>query len=708
KAALTAATQHYQNECFRFKLDRGLARSLEQLAINAKVTVNTVVQALWGILIANCNNTRDVVFGIVVSGRPTEIPEVESMVGLFINTIPLRIRFDEQTSFLELVSRIQQNSIDGEKHQHYPLPDIQADSLLKQGLIDHILTFENYPLEQNIEGLQDAFTEDRQQLNFSGVEILEQTNYDFNLIVVPHEGLELKFLYNANRYDETLLTSLKNQFQKLAQLVVQNPTVPVSKTRLLALDESDAMGNYLNKQIKSKEYWQTKLAGNPEKSVFPPDQELLIKKWKKEEVLFSFSPAVTDALLHLANASSQRLHIVLTAGLITLVNKYTGNADIVVGTPVYRQDKSGDPDTAELLVRTAFNETLTFKDLVLNVHHTMSEALDHRGLSAERIAGLLNVPAGEPLYDIGLVLEDIQDRAGLREGGCSIVFAFTKRPGGLAGQVTYNGLLYSRSYVERITRHFNRLLEGIFADKNRTLGRVDILNKEESFQLLAEFNNTVSVDTGKNTVLEMLAEQVERQPGQVALKYRDQVLTYGQVGGISNQVARLLRERYGVAPEDRIGLVLDRSDKMVLSLLGVLKSGGAYVPIDPGYPAERIAYIIRDSNCRFLIADGKYQPELRRSSDVRVVTVEEIWGEMAAVSNLDLTQQAGAGQLAYVLYTSGSTGNPKGCQLEHRNLSNYVAWANGYYFEGGDGGHFPLYSSLSFDFTVTSIFCALT
>ncbi|WP_432403719.1 amino acid adenylation domain-containing protein [Wukongibacter sp. M2B1] len=201
----------------KITIDKGLMTAIRDIAIRNQVTVNTIFQALWGVLLCRYNDTQDVVFGSVVSGRPADIPGIDTMVGLFINTVPIRIKYGKEDTFRELVVRVQKEIIESEKFSHISLAEIQSNSDLKQGLINHINVFENYPLDEALERLSDE-----KELGFSvnSVESFGQINYDFGVIVIPGDELIVNFKYNGMVYDDYYIGAigrhLTNAFEQIA------------------------------------------------------------------------------------------------------------------------------------------------------------------------------------------------------------------------------------------------------------------------------------------------------------------------------------------------------------------------------------------------------------------------------------------------------------------------------------------------------------
>ncbi|QXU43276.1 non-ribosomal peptide synthetase [Pedobacter sp. D749] len=209
----------YQNESFELKLGEQLTNDLTKLAISCNVTFNIVIQSIWSILLAKYNNTLDVMFGAVVSGRPSEIPGVEHIVGLFINTIPVRVRFQVNTDFASLAEDIQKRSIESEKYHHYPLAEIQVQWDRKRPLIDHILIFENYPISEQI--IANDLIENTFEI-FNG-QNFEQTSYDLNILILPGSQTIICFKFNENKYTKDRINQIVQDFLSIANEVIKAP-----------------------------------------------------------------------------------------------------------------------------------------------------------------------------------------------------------------------------------------------------------------------------------------------------------------------------------------------------------------------------------------------------------------------------------------------------------------------------------------------------
>ncbi|MCP4146942.1 MAG: AMP-binding protein, partial [bacterium] len=219
-----AAVGTFEKKQHIITLDEEKTIRLSQLAAVNKATLNTTFQTLWGILLAKYTGKNDALFGAVVSGRPSELEGVESMVGLFINTVPVRIRLplNEKITFNRLLQDIQKDGVESEQHHYYPLAEIQAQTEAKQNLIDHIIIFENYPLAEQLDGIAEKDREEEKlNLKISNLETFEQTDYDLNIVVAPAARLLIQLDYNAAQYAEDTVRSIADSFNRVLESVLE-------------------------------------------------------------------------------------------------------------------------------------------------------------------------------------------------------------------------------------------------------------------------------------------------------------------------------------------------------------------------------------------------------------------------------------------------------------------------------------------------------
>ncbi|BFH69022.1 hypothetical protein J27TS7_06760 [Paenibacillus dendritiformis] len=444
----------FSTETLACELDMTLTDRLHQIANRNQVTMSTLMQTMWGILLQKYNNSEDVVFGTVVSGRPEVIPGIESMIGLFINTIPVRVRSEKWMTAAQLMQHIQRSMIATKPYEAYPLFEIHAKTEQKQDLINHILVFENYPLEQDWVNEKINNT----KLKITSLKVEEQTNYNFNVLVIPGHKMEVRFQYNANVYD--------------------------------------------------------------------------------------------------------------------------------------------------------------------------------------------------------------------------------------------------RINVEKIGRHFVHLLRQISQNPDVLIKNLSVITDAEKTEIFEIFNNTKTLYPRDKTIYELFEEQAERVPDQIAVVYEGQQLTYRELNQRANQLARTLRE-IGIGLDQRIGIMVERSLEMIVGIIAILKSGGAYVPIDPDYPEERIRYMLDDSEAKLLLTQSHLKiPEVFSGISLNIDKEHSYHVDR---TNLELLSSSS--NLAYVIYTSGTTGKPKGNLTVHRNIIRVVKNTN--YIEINQSDKVLQFSNYAFDGSTFDIFGAL-
>jgi amino acid adenylation domain-containing protein len=379
-----------------------------------------------------------------------------------------------------------------------------------------------------------------------------------------------------------------------------------------------------NRNIKERDYWLKKLSGGFARSSFPYDYIKSPGSAGCESVEFNFTRKtfrvpgeLAVQLMRMSKGSDHTLHMVLTAGLVLLLSKYLyeGNDDIIVGTPIYRQDVEPGVELINtvLPLRNPLKPDMTFKQLLLQVRETIREATEHYSYPMEILLEHLNMNISEgeefPLFDAALVLEPIHDKSYIDHIHLNMIFSFSVKGNGRAegssidGSLEYNSLKYGEPMVDRVPVHFMQLLENALNEPDLKLSEIDMLTEKEKKQLLIDFNGTGKEYPAEKTIHALFEEQVEKTPGNIAVK--DNVLiTYKELNGKSNRLARLLREN-GATPEAVVGVMMDRSIDSIAALMGILKAGGAYLPIDGITPQERVRFMLDNSEAKVLISDSR-------------------------------------------------------------------------------------------------------
>lgn len=229
-----------------FDLDEDSTQKLMAIAAANNITLNSLIEAVWGILLSKYNNTTDVVYGAVKSGRAAGPEGIESMTGLFINTVPVRIQYDAHTTFTGLIKKVQKNALEGMPYHYALLSDIQSESELKQDLLDHILAFENYPLDREIASPTVFGEKQEAALEISNFSAFTQSNYNFNVVVFPGKELCISLRFNRNVYDELFIAKIPGHFKKLVGNIIDNPGREIVKLRIITQEEQHQLLNSFN------------------------------------------------------------------------------------------------------------------------------------------------------------------------------------------------------------------------------------------------------------------------------------------------------------------------------------------------------------------------------------------------------------------------------------------------------------------------------
>jgi amino acid adenylation domain-containing protein len=384
----------------------------------------------------------------------------------------------------------------------------------------------------------------------------------------------------------------------------------------------------------------------------------------------------------------------LLAAFQVLLARYTGQEDIVVGSPIAGRTRTELEDLIgffvnTLLLRTDLAGDPTFRELLGRVREVTLDAHAHQDVPFERLVEELQPQrdlSRNPLFQVMFVLQNaprrteecagltLEEVRGVDTGTAKLdlTLYLEETEQGLAGECEYSMDLFDAGTIARLIEHFQTLLAGIVADPDQHLSQLPLLSEAERQQLLVAWNETQADYPAEACLHELFEAQVERTPEAVAVVCEEQQLTYQELNQRANQLAHHLRTR-GVGPEVCVGLCLERALELVVGLLGILKAGGAYVPLDPTYPPERLAFMLQDAQAPVLVTQEHLVAALP-TAGAHVVCLDSGGQALAQQSTANPLSGATAASLAYVLYTSGSTGQPKGVLATHRSAVNRLHW----------------------------------
>ena len=462
---------------------------------------------------------------------------------------------------------------------------------------------------------------------------------------------------------------------------------------------------FLDDKLKQeKDYWLAKLSGELLVTGVPLDYARPGAYSAEKKILtIDIAPETQRALFKLCDNNDSLVLTLLITALKICLYRYTNTEDVVVGTAIHQRYSEVASLNKVLALRDQINPNATAKQLLLQVKQTLSEAYANQKYPFERIVDVLNVdyPRNrEPLFNVAIILENISNADSLSDLKTDVNLVFATAAEQLKGSIQYNPALFKEPTIKVFAQHYAEVLKRLVASPGIEIAKLDLLSTEQKPELLFAFNNTQRDYPKHRTIHSLIQEQVERTPDKVALVCRDRRLTYRELSQKANQVARALRG-LGIGPGVCVGLFMGHSIEMVVGLLGILKAGAAYLPLEPAYPKARLAFLIENAAATIVLTQTTLADQLP-PVNAQAITIDDDNELVAQQSIDDLEEFATALDLAYVIYTSGSTGEPKGVEIKHSSLINYVWWGKDTYLRG-DELAFPLYSSLAFDLTVTSV-----
>ncbi|HET6364287.1 MAG TPA: amino acid adenylation domain-containing protein [Nitrospirota bacterium] len=501
------------------------------------------------------------------------------------------------------------------------------------------------------------------------------------------------------------------------------PELPIQYADFAEWQRKWLQGEVLASQVS---YWKEHLGGVLPIMALPTDRPRpAMQTHRGRRTSRIFSKTLHEALKVLSQREDVTLFMTLLAAFQTLLHRYTGQDDVIVGSPIANRNRLEIEGLIgffvnTLVFRTDLSGNPTFRELLVRVREVALGAYTHQDLPFEKLVEELRVSRDlsyNPLFQVMFVfqnapMEPLQLSSGLKlepfeaetdTAKFDFTLELSEEAGGLTSSIEYNTDLFDSDTIERMAGHFQTLLEGIAANPNARLSELPLLMEAERNLLLVEWNKTRTAYPREKCIHELFEEQVGRSPDAVALVFEDQQLTYLELNRRANQLAHYLR-KLGVGPEVPVGICMERSLDMVVGLLGILKAGGAYVPLDASYPKERLAFIVEDSRITVLLTQRRMVPAIPTGT-LKALCLDADWETVAVENDQNVPAWSTAETLAYVMYTSGSTGTPKGVEVIHRGVVRLVVQTN--YARLGGKETFLQLAPISFDASTFELWAAL-
>ncbi len=469
-----------------------------------------------------------------------------------------------------------------------------------------------------------------------------------------------------------------------------------------------------------EEYWLNRFSDEIPVLDLPYDYERpSIQSFEGNDVSFELDEKTTEELRKFAKETGTTMHMVLLSAFNILLSRYSGQEDIVVGVPVAGRSNADLQNIMGMFVNTLALRNKPegdkkYLEFLKAVKENSINAYENQSYQLEALIEKLDVrrdTSRNPLFDVmfnmvdivndddihldGLILKQYNDENKISKLDLTLNVIESSKI--LKFSLEYCTKLFNKETIERLSKHYINVLGEILNNNEIKISEIELLSEKERNQILFKFNDTRINYSKDKTIQELFEEQVEKTPNDIAVVFQDKKLTYRELNEKSNQLARVLRDK-GIGEESILGIMVERSLEMIIGIMGVLKSGGAYLPIDSKYPNERIEYMLSDSNVKVLLT----QKTLQSPIDINTEKVYLDNQNLYTGESENLKYISNANSLAYVMYTSGSTGNPKGVLINHRNVANLCAWVSNTY-ELHKNKNVLQNTSISFDVSVEEI-----
>ena len=503
------------------------------------------------------------------------------------------------------------------------------------------------------------------------------------------------------------------------------PELPLQYADYAVWQRNYLQGEGLEKLLK---YWKQQLAGAPTTLDLPTDRPRpAVQSFRGASKSFVLPKALSDSVTSASRQFGTTQFMTLLAAFYMLLARYSGQDDILVGAVIANRNRAEVEGLIGLFantlpLRTRMDGDPSFRDLLARVKETALGAYAHQDMPFERLVEELRPERSlsyNPLFQVLFSLQGAARRSfelsGLQLqplGGVvgttakfDLSYFLLEGADGLSGKVEYNTDIFDGDTIDRMLRHYLRLLELALAEPEKPISRLPLLDQAERHRILVEFNQTGAEFPRGTRLHDFVSLQAEETPDATAVACPTERMSYRELNSRANQLAHYLIKR-GAGPDVLIGIHSERTTHMLAGILGILKSGSAYVPLDPNYPKDRIQNILEDARAQLVLTQKSIADDLPEFGGQRIL-LDQDWDAISKEPSTDPQSSVAPENLAYVLFTSGSTGRPKGVAIEHRNAATFVYWAQQVFTRQELSGVL-LSTSICFDLSVFEMFVPLS
>ncbi len=460
------------------------------------------------------------------------------------------------------------------------------------------------------------------------------------------------------------------------------------------------------KMLESRFYWLKKLSNSVEATGIKQDLYRIENRVRDDKSIdIKINDELCEKLNKLSNGKDFLLYAILLAALNVCLYKYNASEQITVGSPCIKREGSDQAESNAIAIVNKIDGDLSFRDFLLSIRKSLLSDYENQEypiITLIKDLGLNTVQDRCPLFDIVLMLKNIHCE--LQNVNNDITMIFSKSNEKITGQLSFDGSIYREETIKAFVDYYMNVLNCTLDNTNIEISKVSIFGSEE-LEKYEKWNKNVRVYNKEKCIHQLFQEQAEKIPDAIAVVYGDKKLSYAQLDKKSSQLARYMRKQ-GVTPNSLVGICLEPSIEMVIGLMGILKAGAAYVPVDAKYPKDRINFMLKDANPAIVLTKAQFS-ELLNDINSNLIYLDVEWnkiddGDGEILSNEGISTK----NLAYIIYTSGSTGTPKGSGVYQQGWANLLDWFI-QEFDISSKDKVLLISSFSFDLTQKNIFAPL-
>lgn len=674
----------------KFTFSQDVTARLTHLAQIASVPLKSVLLAAHLYVLGTLSCSADVLTGVVSNGRP-EMLDGDRALGIFLNTLPFRLHLSGAT-WLDLIKKVFQVETEMMPFRRYPMAKLQARQG-RRALFETAFNFAHFHVYQSIQ-------------DFPGSEPLdmvwsEETNLTLftRFVMAPYTSQLTMDLLGYELSDEQV-EAFEGYYQRTLEAMISDPLANYHSYSFLSPDGQEERRQGPQSEILQRqlEYWRRQLQDAPRLLSLPtkrPHPAVQSYAGSREELILPVS--LCQGLQELSQREGVTLYMTLLAAYQVLLFRYSGQTDILVGTPIANRTQRELESPIDffvniLVMRSDLSGNPSFRHLLARVREVVLEAFAHQDLPFEKLVDALQIkqsPGYAPLFQVCFVFQNAL-QAGLRLSDLTslpatlehtaahfdLAFNLQVTEQGLCTSVEYVSNLFDTATIHLMLGHWQTLLEAIVENAEQRIANLALMTVAERTQLLEVWNNTQMVYQHEQGLHQLFERQVERTPDALALVYLDEQLTYAALNQRANQLAHLL-QTYGVGPEVVVGICLNRSLELFIGIQAVLKAGGAYLPLDVSAPVQHLGYMLREARPRVILTLRSLTEDVVSQNIVTsavVLYLDELLPSLARCPVSTPVVVLDPAQPAYVIYTSGSTGRPKGVVLPHRALLNLCTW----------------------------------